>query len=738
MRSSPRSSCSPASPGSRSRDPPTVRPAHGPDHRARPARPGPGRRPELASLHVVNAWPSSDRSGRGCPTWRFRRSPAHTRRAEASWFAEHTTGATTIWIRVALGLVGLSLVLTALSAWFSWRSTSRRRSRTARRYDEALFALVFLLSRPSEPIATRRTGNAIGWILIAAGGAFAISGFAQGTRSTPSSQTPARCQRVRRWVGSLLVDALRRTGYHRRVPPPPLPGRSVASRRWRPVAWLAAGSLVVLFLGSFSPGPLGGFDDITSIENPFGHRPRRGVPRLLEGSTGWTLLVVCILASASSFVLRLHRARGDERQQLKWFAYAASSHWSFIALSPTTGSLAIGAAPLFAGLRGSPGRHGIAIFKYRLYEIDRDLADARLRLAHGGARRPLLRASCSPLQQVFSSLRRRLRPRHRRLDARRRGAVPPGARAAPAFVDRRFYRRRYDAQRTLEAFSARLRDEVDLEHAARATSRASSTRRCSRRTSRSGCREPEREQVRRAVARLALSARCVAAGSRGWRRDRRRARGDARHERPTDAGATQSRDSSRSLAFATVGALVPRASVRATRRLDLPRGVGLAAGAAAVRGRLRRLRVSLAKPRLAPRRPRGGRLVAGGLWIRVLAGAVPACSRLPGRPAAVARWRPVRWLRSSVGLVASSGRSSRRRARCDDRLRAFENPLGVDQRERYGAIAGLLVAVLRSSRRRLRSSLVVRFRRSRGEERQQLKWFAAARSSSVADAARSQ
>ena len=242
------------------------------------------------------------------------------------------------------------------------------------------------------------------------------------------------------------------------------PDGRLPSRRWRPVAWLAAGSLVALFLGSFSPGPLGGFDDITSIENPFGIDRAGGFFDSLEGSTGWTLLVVSILASASSFVLRLHRARGDERQQLKWFAYAATLLAAgFITLSATDGESWIGAAPLVAGLVALPLAIGIAILRYRLYEID---VIIRRTLVYGAVTAGLAGLYFGivlALQQVFSSFAGGSDLAVAVSTLAVAALFGPARRRVQHAVDRRFYRRRYDAQRTLETFSARLRDEVDLD-----------------------------------------------------------------------------------------------------------------------------------------------------------------------------------------------------------------------------------------------------------------------------------
>ena len=176
------------------------------------------------------------------------------------------------------------------------------------------------------------------------------------------------------------------------------------------------------------------------------------------------MLVVSILASASSFVLRLHRARGDERQQLKWFAYAATLLAAgFITLSATDGESLIGAAPLVAGLVALPIAAGFAILRYRLYDID---LIVRRTLVYGVATAALAGLYFGivlALQQVFSSFAGGSDLAVAVSTLAVAALFGPARRRIQPAVHRRFYRRGYDARRTLEAFSGRLRQEVDLD-----------------------------------------------------------------------------------------------------------------------------------------------------------------------------------------------------------------------------------------------------------------------------------
>jgi hypothetical protein len=195
----------------------------------------------------------------------------------------------------------------------------------------------------------------------------------------------------------------------------------------------------------------------------------------VEAASRWAqlglgLLGICLLSSLVALGLRFKRARGDERQQLKWVGFAgAFTLFANVTASPAT-PLDIG-GPLgemlsifaFLALPSIPAAIGIAILKYRLYDIDviinRTLVYAALTavlvIAYAGGVllfRTILdpvtgdndiaiAASTLAVAALFGPARRRIQ----------------------SFIDRRFYRSRYDAQQTLEGFAQRLRDEVDLD-----------------------------------------------------------------------------------------------------------------------------------------------------------------------------------------------------------------------------------------------------------------------------------
>ncbi len=327
-------------------------------------------------------------------------------------------------------------------------------------------------------IASRRPRNPVGWICLADGLLWMLLGLfdfysVYGLARPGSVPFPAAVAGLGEWlwvptVGLIVIYLILL-----------FPDGRLPSRRWRPLAWISGVIIVLASVGSgLSPGPIA---DLGGVRNPFG---LEGQPWVAHAAN---LVVVpflaCILASVISLILRYRRSRGEERQQIKWIAFAASlvgfgfvsvmvSGLTVFIFAPENWEGTADSAPLWFDLLFSmvllsfgevPVAVGIAVLRYRLYDIDllinRALVyatlTATLALVYVGSVVSLqyvLRAvtgqestlavvvSTLVIAALFSPLRRRVQ----------------------GFVDRRFYRSKYDAAKTLAAFNARLRDETDL------------------------------------------------------------------------------------------------------------------------------------------------------------------------------------------------------------------------------------------------------------------------------------
>ena len=241
------------------------------------------------------------------------------------------------------------------------------------------------------------------------------------------------------------------------------PTGRLLSPRWRPVAWAAA---VVISAASvlFALRPIRLFEVPSFPVNPFGIE---GAAATIEvaGSVALALMGLLALLAAASVVIRFRRASGVERQQLKWFAYAAALVAAFLGMSPIFDPQGrLGDVLFFVSFALVPAAIGIAILRYRLYEIDRlinrtlvyGLLTALLAGVYTGA--------VLVLGQVFGGVGRDP-PSWAVAGATLAVAAlfQPARRRIQVVVDRRFNRRKYDAAKTVEAFSARLRDEIDLD-----------------------------------------------------------------------------------------------------------------------------------------------------------------------------------------------------------------------------------------------------------------------------------
>jgi hypothetical protein len=235
------------------------------------------------------------------------------------------------------------------------------------------------------------------------------------------------------------------------------PDGRLPSRKWSIAALTAIiGSVVLTLWWTTQPGPLYLYP---SIDNPFGIGGRTRDVVEVGGRVGWVVVWVSLIASMLSALSRAMEAEGEERQQMKWFAFGLLLLVFAYPFSPR-GLL------LFIVLALLPVAVGVAILKYGLYHLDiiinRALVYGSLTVLlalvyFGGvtATQAIFHALTGQQQQpqlavvistlaiaaLFNPLRRRIQP----------------------FIDRRFYRKKYDAAKTLEAFSAKLRDETDLD-----------------------------------------------------------------------------------------------------------------------------------------------------------------------------------------------------------------------------------------------------------------------------------
>jgi hypothetical protein len=310
-------------------------------------------------------------------------------------------------------------------------------------------------------IASRRPGNAVGWICCAIGPSIALAvaplEYAGYAVAHPGAlPAPAWVGWPASWAWYVALGLL--STFLLLV----FPTGHLPSRRWRPVAWAAGAiTIVVSLTAAFAPIPL----DDGLPPNPLGIQQLARAWELLV-PIGVLLLGALTVASAASLVVRFRRARGEERQQLKWFTYGAGVLTVLLAVSAVSPALnaRIPLLVVAAALAAPPLAIGVAILRYRLYDIDRlinrtlvySLLTAVLGLGYAGV--------VLVLGQLFGGVTSDP-PSLAVAGATLAVAAlfQPARRRIQALVDRRFNRRRYDAAKTMERFSVRLRDQVDLD-----------------------------------------------------------------------------------------------------------------------------------------------------------------------------------------------------------------------------------------------------------------------------------
>lgn len=376
---------------------------------------------------------------------------------------------------LAIGLFLASVVLTALgTASLLLPGTELIPDRPSV-FDFLTFSLTFI-AFPSVGllVAMKRPANALGWLFLVIGLGVTIS-VAAGEYTDRHVHTGADLPVVElvAWVGTsfwMVPLGLALTFAVLLFPTGRLPGP-----RWRPLAVASGVAIGATALGeAFRPGSLSDYEQ-SGLERPLAVGGALGDLLGFIADTGMLAIVVLGLISVLSLVLRFRRSTGTERQQLKWFLYPAALFLVGLgAASALQTPFAWSVALL--GLACIPVGAGIAILRHRLLDIDlvinRTLVYGSLTVLLGG----VYIGSVLGLQALVSPLFGTDTVAVAASTLAVAALFGPARRRVQASVDRRFYRSRYDARRTLEAFTSRVRDELDPVHLAgelRAASEAS-------------------------------------------------------------------------------------------------------------------------------------------------------------------------------------------------------------------------------------------------------------------------
>ena len=356
-----------------------------------------------------------------------------------------------LWVLVVLGL----------AAGF-WLEVLLRRAGRSDPLDTAVAPTVATVSAATvgAVLAGRRPRHPVGWMLLACGLSLSAAGVAGGYApyglQVRSGTLPAAAWVAMYYPATALL-ALVLLGLVLLLTPtgsPPSPG-------WRWWAWLMAGAPTVLLLAMpLAPRPPE--ERYRAVDNPFDLRPFDGA-LLLANRALLALTVLGVLIGAGSLVVRFHRARGIERQQLRWVVLAAAL--TGVGMLASVVLVAADNESLVGWVSGVcvvllPLAVGAAVLRYRLFDLDRIISRT---LAYGlltvllglgyagvvlGLGRLLPQGSSLVVAAATLAVAAVFQPARRRIQAA---------------VDRRFNRRRHDAARTIAAFNDRLRNEVDLE-----------------------------------------------------------------------------------------------------------------------------------------------------------------------------------------------------------------------------------------------------------------------------------
>jgi hypothetical protein len=307
-------------------------------------------------------------------------------------------------------------------------------------------------------IVRRRPENLIGWLLATIGLLWALV-IASAFSSTWALKTGALPKPFGEWIDVPAYAWVAALGLLGTQLPLRVPDGKLPSPRWRWFSRITLGLIAVAIVGMVTtPGRV---ESVAGTANPLGSHALRWL------SAAFMLVVVCFLGGLAAVVLRYRRSSAHERVQLRWIAFGAAVFVAgfvatFLIGIPLADNGAAGTANTAVsqiGFAALPIAIGYAVLKHRLYDIDTVVNRA---VVYGALTATLAAGylgSVLLLQLILS-------PSSDLAIAASTLAVAALFRPARAHiqetVDRRFYRRKYDAAQTLGRFSARLRDDVDL------------------------------------------------------------------------------------------------------------------------------------------------------------------------------------------------------------------------------------------------------------------------------------
>jgi len=306
-------------------------------------------------------------------------------------------------------------------------------------------------------LTLRRPANPIGWLYAAAGLAWSLAipvepwlhQLVSEHRPLPLAAQAAAVYGEFSWAPATVLGVT--------LPALLVPDGRLRSRRWRAVAATGvAAAALVLVGGGLAPARL---EDLP-IANPFGLAGPAGAVAAMAAGAGTILWVASMVASVACVVLRFRAARGVERQQLRWVAAGAAAAVAGLLAGAATPQNRVVSSVLYSMVLCIPLGVAVAVLRYRLWDLDRlvsrtvtyALVTGLLVLPYllilpvvtrlaGDAGGLAVAATTLAAVAAFAPLRRRTQD----------------------LVDRRFNRRRYDAARTVETFTVRLRDQLDLD-----------------------------------------------------------------------------------------------------------------------------------------------------------------------------------------------------------------------------------------------------------------------------------